>query len=60
MTLIDCSILQKVVVTIADACPTCKNKNSIDLSVRAFERIATKDEGEVPSAFCYALLCLSC
>lgn len=44
---------KKVVVTIADACPTCKNKNSIDLSVRAFEKIATKDEGEVPISWRY-------
>jgi len=39
---------KKVVVTIADACPTCKNKNSIDLSVHAFKTIATEAEGEVP------------
>jgi rare lipoprotein A (peptidoglycan hydrolase) len=39
---------KKVVVTVADACPTCKNKNSIDLSVHAFKTIATETEGEVP------------
>jgi hypothetical protein len=37
-----------VTVTIADACPTCENSNSIDLSEGAFEKIATLDEGEVP------------
>lgn len=36
-----------VTVTIADACPTCKNGNSIDLSVSAFKNIATLDEGMV-------------
>ncbi|KAI0636939.1 RlpA-like double-psi beta-barrel-protein domain-containing protein-containing protein [Trametes polyzona] len=37
-----------VVVTIADACPTCGTGNDIDLSEGAFTQIATKDEGEVP------------
>lgn len=41
--------LQSVVVTIADACPTCNNGNSIDLSVAAFKHIATLDEGLVDS-----------
>ncbi|KAF8746088.1 hypothetical protein AX14_000149 [Amanita brunnescens Koide BX004] len=36
-----------VVVTIADACPTCRNGNSIDLSVGAFERIADMSLGIV-------------
>jgi len=36
-----------VTVTIADACPTCKNGNSIDLSVSAFQNIATLDQGMV-------------
>ncbi|KXN86882.1 hypothetical protein AN958_09477 [Leucoagaricus sp. SymC.cos] len=40
---------KSVTVTIADACPTCKNSNSIDLSVGAFTKIATEEEGEVPS-----------
>ncbi|KAF4608329.1 hypothetical protein EYR40_000673 [Pleurotus pulmonarius] len=37
-----------VIVTIADACPTCENKASIDLSRAAFNAIATEDEGIVP------------
>jgi len=39
---------KSVTVTIADACPTCDNSNSIDLSKGAFEQIATVDEGIVP------------
>lgn len=39
---------KSVTVTIADACPTCDNSNSIDLSKGAFEQIATLDEGIVP------------
>ncbi|PPQ87999.1 hypothetical protein CVT25_001078 [Psilocybe cyanescens] len=38
-----------VVVTVADDCPTCVNSNSIDLSQGAFEKIATVEEGMVPS-----------
>jgi len=38
---------KSVTVTIADDCPTCKNSNSIDLSVGAFKQIATEAEGEV-------------
>ncbi|KAF8197448.1 expansin family protein [Pholiota molesta] len=45
-----------VTVTIADACPTCKNSNSIDLSEGAFKKIATLDEGEVPSKFSFNIL----
>lgn len=37
-----------VVVTIADACPTCDNSNSIDLSVAAFERLDLLSVGIVP------------
>jgi expansin (peptidoglycan-binding protein) len=40
---------QSVTVTIADACPTCKNGNSIDLSEGAFKQIATLDQGMVGS-----------
>lgn len=40
---------QTVVVTIADACPTCLNSNSIDLSMLAFQQIASLPEGMVPS-----------
>lgn len=36
-----------VTVTIEDDCPTCKNGNSIDLSVGAFTQIGTQEEGEV-------------
>ncbi|KAI0362135.1 barwin-like endoglucanase [Trametes cingulata] len=39
---------KSVVVTIADACPTCGTGNDIDLSVGAFTQIATEEEGEVP------------
>jgi hypothetical protein len=39
---------KSVTVVIADACPTCKNGNSIDLSSGAFKQIATLDEGMVP------------
>ncbi|KJA27352.1 hypothetical protein HYPSUDRAFT_63036 [Hypholoma sublateritium FD-334 SS-4] len=39
---------KSVTVTIADACPTCDNSNSIDLSTGAFQQIATFDEGIVP------------
>ncbi|KZT26532.1 hypothetical protein NEOLEDRAFT_1132045 [Neolentinus lepideus HHB14362 ss-1] len=39
---------KSVVVTIVDDCPTCDNKNSIDLSFGAFTEIATEAEGEVP------------
>jgi len=42
---------QSVTVTVADACPTCQNGNSIDLSRGAFTKIATESEGEVPSEF---------
>jgi rare lipoprotein A (peptidoglycan hydrolase) len=39
---------KSVTVTIADACPTCDNSNSIDLSTGAFQQIATFDQGIVP------------
>jgi hypothetical protein len=39
---------KSVTVTIADACPTCENSNSIDLSTAAFQKIATTEEGMVP------------
>lgn len=38
---------KSVTVTVADACPTCENSNSIDLSVGAFKQIATEAEGMV-------------
>lgn len=42
-----------VTVTVADECPTCKNKFSIDLSVAAFDAIANESEGEVPISWVY-------
>jgi expansin (peptidoglycan-binding protein) len=36
-----------VTVTVADDCPTCKNENSIDLSVAAFEVLAPQTVGEI-------------
>jgi len=41
---------RSVNVFVADACPTCENGNSIDLSMAAFEHIADLSEGVVPSA----------
>lgn len=41
--------IKSVTVTIADACPTCKNSNSIDLSSAAFKKIATLEQGMVGS-----------
>lgn len=38
---------RQVTATIADACPTCDTNNSLDLSVGAFNQIATPDEGMV-------------
>jgi hypothetical protein len=38
---------KSVVVTIADACPTCQNSNSIDLSLSAFMKIAPLSQGMV-------------
>lgn len=36
-------------VTVADACPTCQNANSLDLSIGAFDAIANRADGLVPS-----------
>jgi len=36
-----------VVITIADACPTCRNSNSIDLSVAAFKHLSALSVGIV-------------
>ncbi|KAK2466870.1 hypothetical protein APHAL10511_001128 [Amanita phalloides] len=38
---------KSVVVVIADACPTCRNANSIDLSVGAFQHVADLTQGIV-------------
>lgn len=45
---------KSVTVTVADECPTCVNGNSIDLSVGAFTRIATEEEGMVPIEWHFA------
>jgi rare lipoprotein A (peptidoglycan hydrolase) len=45
---------KSVTVTIVDACPTCKNGNSIDLSEAAFKKIATLSEGMVPINWTFA------
>lgn len=45
---------KQVTVTVADACPTCVNSDSIDLSVAAFEAIATQAEGIVPITWEFA------
>lgn len=44
---------KSVTVVVADACPTCKNSNSIDLSVGAFNKIATEEQGMVPIKWKY-------
>jgi len=42
---------KSVVVTIADACPTCDNSNSIDLSQGAFDTIADAATGLIKIAW---------
>ncbi|KDQ21775.1 hypothetical protein BOTBODRAFT_61389 [Botryobasidium botryosum FD-172 SS1] len=44
---------RSVVVTIADACPDCRGRNSIDLSVSAFQEIAPESEGMVPITWAF-------
>jgi len=39
---------KSVTAYVADACPTCENSNSIDLSMGAFQSIADPAEGVVP------------
>jgi hypothetical protein len=36
---------KSVDVTVADACPTCENSNSVDLSIAAFEQLAPQSVG---------------
>lgn len=48
---------KSVIVTVADDCPTCKNKDSIDLSIGAFTQIAAEAEGEVNSTLRIAVKC---
>jgi expansin (peptidoglycan-binding protein) len=42
-----------VICTVADACPTCNNGNSLDLSEGAFKEIASLDDGMVPISYTY-------
>jgi rare lipoprotein A (peptidoglycan hydrolase) len=44
---------KSVTVTVVDACPTCQNANSIDLSPAAFDSIADASTGEVPITWSY-------
>jgi len=44
---------QSVDVTIVDACPTCENSNSIDLSPAAFDTIADPVTGIVPISWSF-------
>ncbi|KGB78312.2 hypothetical protein CNBG_3874 [Cryptococcus deuterogattii R265] len=39
---------KSVTATVADVCPTCETNNSLDLSIGAFNQIATEEEGMVP------------
>jgi expansin (peptidoglycan-binding protein) len=43
-----------VTVTIADACPTCDNANSIDLSHTAFETLSDPSIGNIPIKWRFA------
>lgn len=43
-----------VTATVWDVCPTCNNGNSLDLSVGAFNQIATEAEGMVPIEWSFA------
>lgn len=43
-----------VTATVWDVCPTCNNGNSLDLSVGAFNAIATEAEGMVPIEWSFA------
>ncbi|CAE7174343.1 unnamed protein product [Rhizoctonia solani] len=44
---------KSVTCTVADACPTCNNGNSLDLSKGAFESIAPLDDGMVPITYTF-------
>jgi len=39
---------QSVTVTVADECPSCKNRNSIDLSKGAFDQLGSESTGVLP------------
>lgn len=45
---------KSVTAQVWDVCPTCANGNSLDLSVAAFESIATQSEGMVPISWSWA------
>jgi len=36
---------------VADACPTCKNSNSLDLSTGAFDKLGSRNDGVLPIAW---------
>ncbi|SPJ70476.1 uncharacterized protein FTOL_00204 [Fusarium torulosum] len=44
---------QTVDVTVVEACPTCLNKNSLDMSVAAFGRIGILSDGGYPVIWSY-------
>ncbi|AFR97767.2 hypothetical protein C343_05916 [Cryptococcus neoformans C23] len=39
---------KSVTAVVADVCPTCETANSLDLSIGAFNQIATEEDGMVP------------
>lgn len=43
----------QVTAKVADSCPTCPTSNSLDLSVAAFNKIATEEEGMVAITWQY-------
>lgn len=45
---------ETVTAMVADVCPTCSNDNSLDLSVGAFEAIASLGDGMVPIEWSFA------
>lgn len=45
---------RSVTATVWDVCPTCANGNSLDLSVGAFNAIASESEGMVPITWQWA------
>ncbi|KAK4047322.1 hypothetical protein OIV83_005500 [Microbotryomycetes sp. JL201] len=45
---------RSVVATVRDSCPTCHNDQSLDLSVGAFNAIASESEGMVPIEWVWA------
>jgi rare lipoprotein A (peptidoglycan hydrolase) len=45
---------KSVTAIVADACPTCANKQSIDMSVGAFTQIALEATGQINIAWSFA------